>query len=119
MAKAFGPQIKKLQKAINERFDAKILLNKTQYYSKDADRPLELLIVKKAVWDEDKGKFKNVELFSSASDIQIVLYLRDMWYELNGWEIPTDNEDWNNAKEAYQRKHEVSDGKRSKAVDNS
>ena len=118
MAKAFGPQIKKLQKAINEKFDAKILLNKTQYYSKDSDRPLELLVVKRAIWDDEKQKFKNVELFSSASDIQIVLYLRDMWYELNEWEVPTDNEEWNKAKEAYQRKHEVNNGKRSKAVDN-
>lgn len=107
MAKAFGPQIKKLQKAINEKYDTKLLINKTQYYSKDADRPLELIVIKKAIWDEDKQKFKNVELFSSASDIQIVLWLRDYWYELNGWQVPTDNEEWNNAKTAYQKRHEV------------
>jgi len=104
MAKVFGPQIKKLQRAINDTFNAKILINKTQYYSKDADRPLELLVVKQAIWDDEKNKFKNVELFRSASDIQIVLYLRDMWYELNGWEIPTDNEEWNKTKEDYHRK---------------
>lgn len=104
MAKAFGPQIKKLQKAINENFDAKILVNKTQYYSEDAERVLELLVIKKAVWDSDKQKFKNVELFSSASDVQIVLWLRDYWYELNGWEIPTDNEEWNKAKEKYEER---------------
>jgi len=105
MAKAFGPQIKKLQKAINENFGAKILVNKTQYYSKDADRVLELLVIKKAVWDKEKQRFKNIELFSSASDVQIVLWLRDYWYELNGWEIPTDNEEWNKAKQAYEDKH--------------
>lgn len=105
MAKAFGPQIKKLQKAINENFGAKILVNKTQYYSEKADRPLELLSVKQAIWDEDKHKYKNVELFASPSDIQIVLFLRDMWYELNGWEVPTDNEEWNKAKEEYKRRH--------------
>lgn len=106
MAKVFGPQIKKLQKAINENFDQKILINKSQFYSADADRPLELIIIKKAIWDPDKDKFKSVELFSSSSDVQIVLYLRDLWYELNGWEIPTDNEEWNRAKEAYQRRHQ-------------
>lgn len=105
MAKAFGPQIKKLQKAINERFDAKILINKTQYFSEKADRPLELLIVKKAIWDENKGRFKNVEIFSSPSDVQIVLWLRDYWYELNGWEIPKDNEEWNKAKASYEKRH--------------
>ena len=105
MAKAFGGQIKKLQRAINEKFGAKVLINKTQYYSKEADKPLELLVVKKAVWDDNKNKFKNQELFSSPSDIQILLYLRDMWYELNGWEVPTDNEEWNAAKANYQKRH--------------
>lgn len=104
MAKAFGPQIKKLQKAINEKFDARLLINKNQYYSEQADRPLELIIIKKAVWNSDKQKFQNVELFSSPSDVQIVLWLRDYWYELNGWEIPTDNEEWNKAKERYEAK---------------
>lgn len=105
MAKAFGPQIKKLQKAINEKFDAKLLINKTQYYSKDAERPLEMLVIKQAIWDEDKQRFKNIELFSSASDVQIVLWLRDYWYTMNGWEVPTDNEEWNRAKEQYNRRH--------------
>lgn len=105
MAKTFGPQIKKLQRAINDTFDAKILINKTQYYSKDVGRPMELLVIKKAVWDEDKQKFKNIELFSSASDIQIVLWLRDYWFDLNGWKVPTDNEEWNSAKAIYNEKH--------------
>ena len=105
MAKKFGPTIKKLQRAINETFDSKILINKTQYYSKESERPLEIMIIKMAVWDSDKQKFKNVELFSSASDVQIVLWLRDYWYELNGWPIPEDNEIWNKAKAAYEEKH--------------
>lgn len=105
MAKAFGPQIKKLQRAINEQFDAKILINKNQYYSKDSERCLELIVIKKAVWDDEKQRYRNVEVFSSASDIQIVLWLRDYWYELNGWEIPTDNEEWNKAKQKYEEKH--------------
>ena len=105
MAKAFGPQIKKLQRAINDTFGSKILVNKTQYYSSDADRVLELLVIKKAIWDEEKQKFKNIELFSSPSDVQIVLWLRDYWYELNGWEVPTDNEEWNKAKQAYEDRH--------------
>ena len=105
MAKAFGPQIKKLQRAINEKYGSRILINKTQYYSEKSDRPMELLVVRKAIWNEEKQRYKNVELFSSPSDVQVVLYLRDMWYELNGWEVPTDNEEWNSAKKAYIRKH--------------
>lgn len=106
MAKPFGPQIKKLQRAINDTFGAKILVNKTQFYSSDSERVSEILVIKQAVWDADKQRFRNIELFSSASDIQIVLWLRDYWYQLNGWEVPTDNEEWNKAKETYQRRHE-------------
>lgn len=91
--------IKKLQAAINNKFDMKLLFNKTQWYSKSQNRPINTWVIRKAVWDEDKGKFVNVELFKSTSEIQIVLYLRDLWYHLNGWEIPTDNEFWNKIKE--------------------
>ena len=105
MAKKFGPTIKKLQKAINQTFDYKLLVNKTQYYSEAADRVNEIIVVKRAIWDEDKQKMRNIELFSSSSDVQIVLFLRDIWYELNGWEVPTDNDIWNKAKAKYMEKH--------------
>ena len=114
MAKAFGPQIKKLQRAINEHFGEKILINKNQFYSKDADRPLELLIIKKAVWDESKQRFLNIELFSSPSDVQIVLWLRDYWYQLNGWEIPTDNEEWTKAKAKYEERKNALDNNKNR-----
>lgn len=97
--------IHKLQRAINDKFDQKILYNKTQFYSDQQDRPVTLYILKQAVWDEEKERNRNVELYSTTSQIQIVLYLRDLWYELNGWEIPTDNEEWNKAKKAYAERH--------------
>ena len=105
MAKKFGPQIKKLQRAINEKYGEKLLVNHTQFYSDNANKPIEIIIIKKAIWDEEKQKNKNVEIFSSTSDVQIVLFLRDYWYELNGWEIPQDNEEWNKAKALYISKH--------------
>ena len=46
-------------------------------------------------------------MFSSASDIQIVKWLRDYWYTLNGWEVPTDDPVWEEAKEVYRRKQEA------------
>lgn len=99
ITKKYLATIKKLQKAINVNFDQKILINKTQFYSDKADSIIELIVIKKAVWDEKKQRVKNVELFSSPSDVQIVLYLRDLWYKLNGWEIPTDNEYWEDVKQ--------------------
>ena len=96
--KKFTPQIKKLQKAINIHFGKKILINKSQFYSDKTDSIVETIVIKQAVWDKKKQKIKNVELFSSPSDVQIVLFLRDYWFRLNGWEIPTDNEYWENIK---------------------
>ena len=106
MAKSFGPTIKKLQSAINQKYDKHILINHTQFYSKEADKPIQLIIIKQAQCDEEKQKFRNIEVFSSSSDVQIVLWLRDYWYELNGWEVPTDNEKWVQAKERYKERHE-------------
>lgn len=104
MAKKFGPTIKKLQRAINTKVVDKILVNKTQIYHKDIDKVSELIIVKKAIWDSEKQRNRYEELYHSNSDVQIVLFLRDMWYELNGWEVPTDNEEWNKAKERYYKR---------------
>ena len=123
MAQSNSTMIHKLQQAINQNFGQKILYNKTQFYSERQDRPVTLYILKQAVWDNDRKRNKNIELFSTTSQIQTVLFLRDLWYELNGWEIPTDNEEWSKAKQHYQEKHgkENIDGetKRSQAMDNS
>ena len=105
MAASNSTMIHRLQRAINDKYDQRILYNKTQFYSNDQNRPVTMYLIKKAIWDEDKQKNKNVELFSSTSQIQIVLFLRDLWYELNGWEVPDDNEMWNRAKAAYANAH--------------
>lgn len=105
MATSNSTMIHKLQNAINQKFDAKILYNKQQWYSMEQNRPVNQYVIRKAYTDVE-GRTKYLELFSSCSQIQIVLWLRDYWYELNGWEIPTDNEMWEKAKEKYMEKHE-------------
>lgn len=97
MPQSNSTMIHKLQNAINSKGE-KLLYNKTQWYSETQNRPVTLYSIKKAVLDQDKDKLVNIELFRSTSQIQIVLYLRDYWYELNGWEVPTDNETWNQVK---------------------
>ena len=86
--------IHKLQQAINGK-GGKILYTTSQFYSVEQNRPVTIYHVKQAVYDEDKDKMVNMELFKSTSQIQIVLFLRDLWYEINGWEVPKDNETWN------------------------
>ena len=85
MAKKYGPTIKKLQNAINGTGKMHLTINKTQFYVAKDNKTAELIIVREAVVGAD-GKVKYIERFSSGSDIAITLYLRDVWYELNGWE---------------------------------
>ena len=66
MAKKYTSTIKKLQNAINTNFGYHLLVNKTQFYSEEADRIVEFIIIKRAIWDENKGKNKNIELFASS-----------------------------------------------------
>lgn len=105
MAQSNSVMIHKLQRAINDNFGQKILYNKTQFYSEQQDRPVTMYVLKQATWDSERKRNRNIELFSTTSQIQVVLFLRDLWYELNGWEVPTDNEEWNKAKAKYMEKH--------------
>ena len=98
MPRSNSVMIHKLQQAINDKFGEKLLYNKTQFYSDTQNRPVTFYVLKKAIYDEEKGRNRNIELFKTTSQIQIVLYLRDYWYRLNNWEIPTDNEEWEKIK---------------------
>ena len=104
MATNFKIMINKLQKACNEKFDAKLLYNKTQIYSEKSDKTVTFLSIKKATLDPKTGKIKNVELFNTTSELQVVKFLRDYWYELNGWEIEKDDEEWEEQKRKYQER---------------
>ena len=105
MAKKFGPTIKKLQNAINGTGKLHVTINKQQYYIAEDEKVCELLVVNSATVDKN-GKARYTEMFSSASDIAITLFLRDTWYGLNGWEIPTDNEYWEEQKRKYKVRQE-------------
>lgn len=112
MAQSNSVMIHKLQRAINDNFGQKILYNKTQFYSEQQDRPVTMYVLKQATWDSKRKRNRNIELFSTTSQIQVVLFLRDLWYELNGWEVPTDNEEWNKAKAKYIEKHDDQKGEK-------
>lgn len=86
--------IKKLQKAINSK-GQKVLFCSSQFYSDDQDRVIQKYHIKQQVWDIENQKNKQVELFSSCSQIQICLFMRDMWYTLIRNPLPQDNEKWN------------------------
>ena len=82
--------IYKLQYALNSR-GMKLLCNRQQCYSDQQNRPVTVYKVSKSVWNEDTQRYRHVELFSSASQIQVVLFLRNLWYLINDKEIPPTN----------------------------
>ena len=87
--------IKKLQLAINQKFGEQLLYERRQFYSQSQNRPVNMYMIKKSVFNKKKQKMTAIELFKSPSQIQIILFLRDYWFELNGWEVPIDNPEWN------------------------
>jgi len=102
---------KKLQSAINQSTGdgAKLLINTQQWYSKDKGRTITSYVIKQSITDGDKLYRHNVELFRTYSQVQMVLWLRDYWYELNGWEVPTDNDTWEELKKQYAGTREASE----------
>ena len=94
--------IKKLIMALNLH-GMKIMYTTSQFWSEEEDRAITVYHVKQAVWDEDRGKYTSVDLYKAPSQIQIVLYLRDLWYTINGKEVPQNNELWNKIKSNSQK----------------
>lgn len=92
--------ILKLQKAINSK-GGRVLVNNRQYFSKKAERARNWYSVTREVWNEDKGRYMPIEVYHGNSLIQIVCFLRDYWYIMNGWDLPDDNEMWNELREKH------------------
>ena len=91
--------IKKLQMAINTKCDYKILYQTTQFFSATQKRPVTKYILRKAIINPETQKSESEEVFNTYSQLQIILYLRDFWYAVNGLDLPTDNEMWNEIKQ--------------------
>ena len=96
MANNFMSLARKLQGAINSRPGAKVTINTSQWYSKDKQRTIICYTLRQS--NEEDGYKDSTVLFKTYSQIQLVLFLRDYWYTLNGWELPTDNEIWEEVK---------------------
>lgn len=105
MAKAGQTRtIKKLQTALFMEGEY-ILITTSQFFSVEKQTAVTRYHIKKQVQLEDKHKSSQVELFNSCSQIQIALFLRDYYYEIKGWEVPTDNPIWTAAKQKYYEEH--------------
>lgn len=81
----------KLQYALNSK-GMRILCNRSQFYSEQQNRPITIYKISQSVNDEVSGKNRHIELFSTPSEIQAVLFLRNLWYMINNKEIPPTNQ---------------------------
>ena len=81
--------IHKLQIALNSR-GMKVLCNRSQFYSEQQNRPVTMYKVAQSI-PLPSGKNTHKTLFESASQIQVVLFMRNLWYALNDREIPLTN----------------------------
>lgn len=91
MPSSNSEMIHKLQVALNSK-GLKILCNRSQFYSDQQNRPITIYKVMQSVWNEALSRYNHVELFSSPSQIQVVLFMRNLWYAVNGNEIPPTNQ---------------------------
>lgn len=99
--------VKKLQTACKIKFGIKLLLDQRQWYHKDKDMAVTVYTLYQAVSNEANSS--KIKLFQTYSQIQLVLFMRDLWYELNGWEVPNDNKVWEDIKQNYEKRKEPSE----------
>lgn len=102
--------IHKLQIALNSK-GMRVLCNRSQFYSDEQNRPVTMYKVAQAVWNTETERYNHKELFSSASEIQVVLFLRNLWFLVNNQPIPPTNKmkgaklfetKWNEFLESYE-----------------
>lgn len=84
---------KKLITALNSKGD-NLTMSSKEFIGTEG-RPHKMYIISRATWDDEREKFINTEIYSTTSLVRITLYLRDLWFIANGWELPTDQEKWN------------------------
>lgn len=83
----------KLQMALLMKGE-RLLITTNQFYSNKLDRPVNIYTIKKVLYDNVKQKNQTIDLFSTTSRLYVALYMRDYWYEFNGWEVPHDDPEW-------------------------
>ena len=88
---------KKLIQALNSR-GYKLTFSTKQFMGKEG-QPHNMYSINKAIWNDEKRRYSHEELYSTTSMVRVTLFLRDMWFQANGWELPTDQASWNSVRE--------------------
>ncbi len=91
MPKSNSVMLHKLQVALNSK-GLRILCNRSQFFSEQQNRPVTMYKIAQSILNTETGRSNHVELFSTASEIQAVLFLRNLWYAVQGKPIPPTNQ---------------------------
>ena len=94
---------KKLIQALNSR--GYLLTFSAKQFMGREGQPHNMYSVNQATWNEEKRRYSHEELYSTTSMVRMTLFLRDMWFKENGWELPTDQEAWNAIRKELEEKN--------------
>jgi hypothetical protein len=108
MAGSYLRTAKKLQTACRKLFGVKLLINQRQWYSDRKKMAMTVYSVTRLDIDSNEKRI-HTELFKTYSQVQLVLFMRDYWYQLNGWEVPKDNPVWEAMKDQYAKEHKTTE----------
>lgn len=92
---------KKLIQALNSK-GRKLTFSTKQFMGREG-QPHNMYSISEAIWNEEKRRYTHSEVYSTTSMVRVTLFLRDEWYKVNGWELPTDQAIWNTAREELQK----------------
>ena len=88
---------KKLISGINHKYHCNVVVNTSQFHRKGSPEPVTITKVSDTYIDDD-GSFQSMPLYGSSSSVYVMLYLRDLFFALEGREIPQDNENFMHSK---------------------
>ena len=82
---------KKLATAINMEYGAHIVINRNEFFAREEFRTVHLYSVRDAWSGNDTEKYRNDELFRTASGIYVCLFMRDMLWTFQGRTVPLED----------------------------
>jgi hypothetical protein len=103
----FTVTVNRLKNALNSH-GQQICVTCEEFCTVKYKTPMKQYQIKQATYHADGkagGRMTYTVLFKTCSKVQVILFLRDLWYKYNEWELPTDNPIWEEIK-----KHDIPNG---------
>jgi len=90
-----GMLAKKIARGINFKYGSHICINVSEFYGTSGDTPnLVRMYVVRDAYCGSEGVFVNKELYKSGSAYNVLFFMRDLLFRLDGKELPEGNDKW-------------------------